>query len=149
MIYNISSKKLDRLPVTARQIHDEIKVDPVLGRVLIFVKSGWPDGELDNERLSPLASKSTELKTEQDCILWGMRVVIPNELREAVIAELHMAHHGVVRPHEDMSGGRISTIELTVRQCAPCQANVPQPSVAPLTPWMWPGKSWYRPFAIL
>ena len=37
-----------------------------------------------------------------------------------------------------------SDIESTVRQCAPCQANVPQPSVAPLTPWMWPGKSWYH-----
>ena len=31
-----------------------------------------------------------------------------------------------------------------MRQCTPCQANVPQPSVAPLTPSMWPGKPWYR-----
>ena len=44
-----------------------------------------------------------------------------------------------------MSGGRISTvIESTVRQCTPCQANVSQPSVAPLTRWMWPAKPWYR-----
>ena len=48
-IYNISSKKLNNLPVTARQIRDEIKVDLVLGRVLTFVKSGWPDSELDDE----------------------------------------------------------------------------------------------------
>ena len=78
-----------------------------------------------------------------------MRVVIPNELRKAVLAELHMAHPGVVRMKEvarshvwwlDTDSG----IESTVRRCAPCQANVPQPSVAPLTPWMWPGKPWYR-----
>ena len=148
-IDNISSKKLDSLPVTARQIRDDTKVDLVLGRVLIFVKSGWLDGELDDERLRPFASKSTELPTDQDCILWGMRVAVPNELREAVLAELHLAHPGVVRMKE-VARNHVwwpnidGDIESTVRQCAPCQANVPQPPVAPLTPWMWSGKPWYR-----
>ena len=120
----------------------------MLGRVLTVIKSGWPDGELDNERLCLFASKSTELTTEHDCILWGMRVV-PNELREAVLAELHVAHPGVVRMKEVVRSHVWlsiidSDIESTVQQCAPCQVNIFQPSVAPLTPWMWPGKPWYR-----
>ena len=123
----------------------------MIGRVLTFVKSGWPDGELEDDRLRPFASKSTELTTEQDCILWGMRVGVPNlnELREAVLAEFHVAHPGVVRM-KNVGRSHVwwpnieSDIESTVRQCTPCQANISQPSVAPLMLWMWPGKPWYR-----
>ena len=148
-IYNISSKKIDSMPVTAKQIRDATRTDPVLGRVLTFIKFGWPDGEVEDERLRPFFNKRQELTLEQDCILWGLRVVVPEELRAAVLAELHVAHPGVVRMKE-VARSHVwwpnidNAIADTVRQCASCQENVACPSVAPLTPWMWPGKPWFR-----
>ena len=78
-----------------------------------------------------------------------MRAVVPNELREAVLAELHVAHPGVVRMKEVTRSlvwwpNIDRDIESKVRQCAHCQENVPQPSAAPLTLWMLPGKPWIR-----
>ena len=35
-------------------------------------------------------------------------------------------------------------IETFVRQCVSCQQTWPVPTAAPLTPEMWPGKSWHR-----
>ena len=148
-IYNVSVKKLDGMPITAKQIRDATRADPVLSRVLAYVKSGWPASTPEDERLRPYASKASELTTEQDCLLWGMRVVIPETLREAVLTELHMAHPGVVRMKE-VARSHVwwpnidSNIEATVRQCASCQQHSSRPPTAPLTPWMWPGKPWYR-----
>ena len=45
----------------------------------------------------PFFQKSSELSLFDGCILWGSRVVILSAHREAILAELHKGHPGMVR----------------------------------------------------
>ena len=38
-----------------------------------------------------------EIKVEDGCLLWGMRVIVPYRLRCLVLKELHHTHPGIVR----------------------------------------------------
>ena len=67
------------LPVTARDIADATKKDPVLSEVLQLVKCGWPR-QVQEEALDPYFKRRFELSVEQDCVLWGLRVAIPRAL---------------------------------------------------------------------
>jgi len=66
-----------------------------------------------------------------------------------VLAELHETHPGTSRmksiarsyvwwPNTD------DDIESTVQQCAQCQQSRNLPPDAPLQPWKWPEKPWFR-----
>ena len=73
--------------------------------------------------------------------------MIPDSLHRQILEELYVAHPGIVRMKE-IARSHVwwpkidSDIEATVRQCGSCQETRPLPSVAPLTPWLWPGKPW-------
>ena len=45
----------------------------------------------------PYFERRNELTVHQGCILWRIRVVIPNKLQERVLQELHDGHLGVVK----------------------------------------------------
>ena len=90
-----------------------------------------------------------ELSTEQGCVLWGMRVIIPPMYRNRLILMLHAEHPGIVAmkaicrsyvwwPNID------AEIELVVRECDVCQSVRPAPPAAPLHPWKWPSRVWQR-----
>ena len=90
-----------------------------------------------------------ELSVEQDCLLWGLRVIIPVRYQEQMLEELHASHPGIVRmkelarsycwwPNVDLE------IEHTVRNCDKCQLVRKPPPVVPLVPWVWPSKPWHR-----
>ncbi|XP_038072087.1 uncharacterized protein K02A2.6-like [Patiria miniata] len=147
-IYNIEDKRLDSLPVTSKEISHATRTDPVLSRVLEFTKSGWP-AEVRDERLKPFFNRRHELSTEQDCLLWGLRVVIPYKYEKFILGELHDAHPGIVRMKEIARSyvwwpNIDRDIEQTVRLCASCQQTRHLPAVAPLMPWVWPSSSWHR-----
>lgn len=147
-IFNISGKMLENLPVTSREIQQATRVDPVLSRVLEFTKNGWPTG-VEDLRLKPYFNRRYELSVEQDCVLWGLRVIIPEKYQSDVLGELHIAHPGIVRMKEIARSyvwwpGMDLSIEQTVRNCQSCQQVRNPPMLAPLTPWMWPGEPWQR-----
>ena len=66
-------------------------VDPVLGKVPQFVMSGWPAG-FPNETITPCHNRRNELSCEQDCVLWGFRVIIPPVFRAKMLGKLHWKH---------------------------------------------------------
>ena len=82
-IYNICSLKLESMLVLAQDVKDATRRNTVLSKVVTFIKSGWPE-EMDDERIRPLWNKRWELAAEE-CLFWGLRVVIPPPLREAVL----------------------------------------------------------------
>jgi len=123
-------------------------VDPVLSKVLEFVRHGWPQ-PVEDIRLKPYFNRRFELSVEQGCLLWGLRVIIPYRYQADMLEELHTGHPGIVRmkelarsylwwPNVDIQ------IEQMVRSCASCQQVRKPPAVAPLMPWMWPSNSWHR-----
>ena len=98
---------------------------------------------------APFKSKRDELTTQQGCILWGTRLVVPSSLQEKVLQELHDTHPGMSRmkalarsyvwwPNID------SHIERTVSSCSTCQSMRSAPPTAQIHPWIFPARPWSR-----
>ena len=122
--------------------------DPVLSELKCHVLQGFPSTELDSS-LVPYKSRVKELSVVDGCILWGARVVVPQQGRKAVLDELHETHPGCSKmkalarsyvwwPKMD------SDIENMIKHCQVCQESRPSPPTAPLHPWEWPSKPWSR-----
>ena len=115
------------------QVRKATRNDPMLSRVLQFVMTGWPEKPI-NPEITQYFNERHEITVEDGCLLWGIRVIIPKQLRERVLHELHTGHPGIVRmksfarlhvwwPNLDKA---IATI---VQRCNDCQKsrNKPQP----------------------
>ena len=84
-VFNIA--QLESLPVTSKQLHGATRTDKLLNKVLRFTREGWPK-QVD-QSLRPFWLHRDELTVERECLLWGIRAVIPEKLRPRVLEELH------------------------------------------------------------
>ena len=143
--YNI--RQLAALPLTSEAIKKATRTDIVLSKVLQYTKHGWP--EQVAEAMQPYATRKSEITVEDECLLWGIRVIIPKRLQPEVLRELHRDHPGISKmkaldrchlwwPHLDKE------IEDIAKSCQSCQAVKQGPPAAPLHPWSWPAKPWQR-----
>jgi len=140
-------KHLDTTLVSAKQVKLWTQRDPVMSQVLHFILNGWPQ-QIASE-LKPFHNRCTELSVEDNCILWGNRVVIPPQGRQQLLDELHLAHPGIDRmkalAHSYLWWPVLdSDIEQKVKKCIQCQTNQKRLPKAPLHPWEWPDKPWSR-----
>ena len=144
----INTLQIESLPMNVDQVRKATRKDPILSRVLQFVMTGWTDKQNELETTHHF-SKRHEITVADGCLLWGIRVIIPTQLRERVLHELHTGHAGIVRmkslvrlhvwwPNLDKD---IATI---VQQCNDCQTSRNKPQPAPLHPWDWPKMPWQR-----
>ena len=65
----------------------------MLSKVHLYTQRGWPNDV--NPELKPYATRHYELTVEAGCLLWGMRVVIP-DLCQDILRELHTSLAGIV-----------------------------------------------------
>ena len=70
------------LPVTSEAVAKGTRCDPVLARVHESIVKGW-SARIYGDK--PYYERRNELTVHQGCILWGMRVVIPNRLQDRVL----------------------------------------------------------------
>ena len=75
-IYRVEERLVLSLPITYKEIRDATQVDTVLSRALEFVKQGCPQ-HVEDLHLQPFFNRQFELSVEQDCLLWGLRVINP------------------------------------------------------------------------
>ena len=81
----------------------------------------------DLSNLQPFERRKNKLSLQDGCILWGGRVVIPSQLREQVVEELHAAHPGIVKMKSLARQyawwpGINSELEKKVKSCQVCQS---------------------------
>jgi len=138
---------LANTPVSTKQINNWTRQDPLLSKVMHYVLHGWPK-QVPTE-LKPFQNRSTELSVEENCVLWGNRVVIPPQGRKQLLDELHVAHPGMERMKSLARSyfwwpGLDAEIEQKVKHCDPCQTHRKRPPLAPLHPWEWPDRPWSR-----
>ena len=50
-----------------------------------------------DDSLKPYSSRHQELTIERDCVMRGIRVIIPTKLQPQVLHELHSDHPGISR----------------------------------------------------
>ena len=72
---------------------------------------------------------------EGDCLLWGIRVIVPKRLQEDVKANARSYVWWL---------GLDKSLEQTARECRACKLNRNMPAVAPLHSWVWPSCPWQR-----
>ena len=84
-MYSVSAIDKD-FPITAKDIGKATctSLDPVLTKVFDFVMTGWPES-CEEENLKPYYTRRHELSSEQNCVLWGSRVIIPQVYREKML----------------------------------------------------------------
>lgn len=114
-------KMLDAVLISMESLKDN-----VLSKILNYTKNGWPKEIKDC--LEPYKRKENELCIEQDCLMLGPRVVVPETLRGMVLKELHSTHMGIVKM-KPLSRSYVwwpgidQDIEKITKQCKYCLEN--------------------------
>ncbi len=144
-MFNIA--QVDALPVTAQQLGQATRSDPILSKVWHYTRTRWPENVQDC--LKPYWNRRHELTIEGACVLWGIRVIIPKKLQNQVLEEVHREHSGIVRMKSIARSymwwpGVDKQLELAAKSCTSCQSVKSKPAVAPLHPWLWPSTPWQR-----
>ena len=144
-VFNVG--QIEALPVTAMQLRKVTRQDPILSKVVTFTRNGWPS--IVPENLKPYWTRRNELTVEGDCLMWGIRVVVPAKLQEHVLQELHKEHPEASRMKALARSylwwpGLDKCLEEKAKSCLSCQEVKNNPPVAPLHPWIWPTQPWKR-----
>ena len=145
---NTEAYFFDVTAIDGEEVAKETAKDPVLSRVMRYVQHGWPSGSTD-ARLQPYKSRKDELSVDQGCVLWGIRVIIPESLQKSVLQELHETHQGIVKMKCFARSyvwwpGLDGQIEKLVATCDVCQEMRPDPPRSQLHPWSYPTVPWSR-----
>lgn len=137
------------VPMTAREIENATRKDPLFSKVLDRTLQGWPEYMDKSDPLRPFFVRKNELSVELGCVLWGCRVLIPPSLQKNIIQMLHEEHPGICRmkslarsyvwwPNLD------EQIESVVKSCNVCQMTRKAMPKVPLHPWTWSTRKWQR-----
>ena len=89
------------------------------------------------------------LSVEGDCVLWGIRVIVPKKLQNEVLREFHREHQGIARMKAIARSyvwwpGLEKCLENVAKNCRMCKSVNSAPTVAPLHLWPWPSRPWQR-----
>ena len=133
--------------VTAECVEAEIRKDITLSQVLKCTRDGWDNNP--SEDMLPYFQRRYEITIENNILLWGERVIIPQILREILLKDLHAEHLGIVRskqlarmyvwwPRLDKD------IEGMVKACLSCQQHSKNPKSDTTGTWSWPTSPWKR-----
>lgn len=107
-------------PVSVHEITTATRCDPILSQVIKFVQHGGPNDNSE-EALKPYFTRKDELSVQDECLLWGNRVVVPPKERPRVVEELHKT--------PKMDAG----LEQMVHQCSPVPGKQEVTARSPLT----------------
>lgn len=139
-------QSLETARVSAKQIQQWTQRDSVLSKVCNLVLKGWWTDTEDSQDLRPFRRRKDELSVENECVLWGQRVIVLRQGRQRVVEELHGGHPGTSRM-KSLARSYVWWLGIDtdiVKPCADCQQNQKSPPKATLQPWDWPERQWLR-----
>lgn len=130
-------------------IAKQTRKDRLLSQITLYLRNGWPEKKMIEDDVKPLVTKKEELHIEQDCIMWGYRVIILNKLKAVILTELHASHAGIVEMKATARSffwwpGMDKEIEEIGSTCRDCIEVKDNPSKSEINPWKWPEKPWQR-----
>ena len=139
------NSNLNLLPVTQESIANSTRKDSVLAGVLNSALTG---DRYDTPNLVPYFFRKNKISVHQGCLVWGLRVIVPSELRGKILHELYEGHQGLVKMKAlARSYVRWPKIDRDAEQlagaCFECLQKCPDPSPV-LHSWDWPEQPWKR-----
>ena len=75
----LNVSQIETLPVLADQVQSDTLREPLLSKVIQYVREGWPS--LVPDELKPYWIRRNELSVKYNFLFWGIRVVIPPEIQ--------------------------------------------------------------------
>ena len=145
----IEEQQLDNLLLRGKDTTEATKQDPVLSQVFNYTLHGWPNNaSAVPKNILPYFHKRTQLTLRNGCLIWGLRVVIPQKYKQAVLKLLHTGHPGTTRMK---SLARLhvwwpdidKNVECHTSACTGC-ATTRDPVRVPLHQWELPLRPWQR-----
>lgn len=138
----------EQVPLSAEDIAKATSKDIILTKVLDLTLSGWPN-HVNDQNLKVYFQKRHELSVENNCLLLGSKVVIPDSLRKEVLNLFHEQHLGVVRTKMLIRSycwwPRLNDdIEKFVGSCEICQQNQNFSNNSSLISWPRAPNNFYR-----
>ena len=146
----IEEQQLDCLPIQACDIQKATMQDPVISQVYSYTLNGWPAlSKALPDKIKPFFNKRFELTVNNKCLLWGLRVVVPEKFHSDVLHLLHNGHPGMTKMKSLARlhvwwPGIDEKIETFVKTCTPCSQNARDPIKVPLHQWEIPAQPWQR-----
>ena len=121
--------------------------DLLLARILHYTLSHWPTEPTKTEK--PYFHKRLEIRAAEECLLWGMQVIMPKSFRTCILEEIHTRVPGIVRIKSLARfhvwwPGLDKEVAESVHDCTPCYSVRNKPPQAPVQPWQWPKQPWQR-----
>ena len=135
----VQKLRINSLPVTAVEVARATRADTQLSR-------GWP--EVVSQSLRPYFLKRDSITIEQNVLLLGIRVIVPDSIRDRVLDQLHDSYpgiaqmKGIARSHvwwPDLD----QNIGYVVKECQNCQLQQTTLVAATAHPLIWPQVPWY------
>lgn len=126
------------MPVSLQDIREATKNDPDLQKLYLSIQAGRND-----------TKQPYEFSLQNNCIFYGIRIVIPKELQPKILEELHTAHMGIVKmkalARSYVWWKNIDTdIEQMVKECKMCCQIQKNPTKVPVHSWESPKEPWSR-----
>ena len=146
----VQSVDIEDTGLTAKNIESHTRKDPVLSKVLHYVKNGWPDRETNcTDEMTAYWNRRNDISIENGCLTWGCRVIIPVKLRTTVLEMLHATHLGISRM-KTLARSYVywplinSEIEQIANTCTTCGKHGKSLPNLIEHPWTRPSMPWQR-----
>ena len=138
-------EQLDSKKYSFGEIRDLTAEDPVLTKVVQYLKTGWPKNEVWANEYS---NCKLDLSLHDDVVLYRNRVVIPSVIRKEFLDLLHIGHSGMVAMKAEarkyIFWPNLSLdIEEKVKSCNDCTLKNAQ-GKEPKLEWPQTSKPWQR-----
>lgn len=136
--------QIDTLPVTGKELERETLQDPTLKPFLQALKTGVELKPKERFNIPQI-----EFTLQNNCIFRQQMAVIPKNLQNKILQELHSAHFGVLKMKSLARGhcwwpGISYDIERICKNCIDCNKIKANPEKVPLHSWEVPTKPFER-----
>ena len=146
----VKNVQLDLMNFGQSAIQEETTKDPSLRALSQIIYKGWPNNikELPQDLREYWCCRD-ELGIASGAIFKGRQVVIPQSLREDILAQLHIGHQGIEKTRRLAREsvywpGIYKDVEQLVKTCGVCQEYQPKQHNEPLQPHDIPSTPWVK-----
>ena len=97
VIHTVCDIKLAYKNSKEREFIQKTQDDELLGRVLVYCKSGWPKSINEDGELKHYWKLKNKIISSEGLLYYQSRLLIPKTLRKYIIHKLHETHLGITK----------------------------------------------------